>query len=101
MVFQLENAAPIIHHATRPHRGVAVLVLGVVSLFTIPFILGPIAWAMGSNDLRQMSLCRMDPAGRGMTEAGRICGIVSTIFGLLLFAVFVLQLLLVWSIALR
>lgn len=34
---------------------------------------------MGNNDLREMRAGRMDPEGEGQTNAGRICGMVSTI----------------------
>ncbi len=60
----------------RPHRGVVILVLGILGLVCC-FILGIIAWVMGSGDLREMDAGRMDPSGRGLTLAGKICGIVS------------------------
>jgi len=34
---------------------------------------------MGSNDLKEMAAGRMDPSGQGMTNAGKICGMVSVI----------------------
>jgi hypothetical protein len=64
-----------------PHRGTLILVLGILGFFFLPFVLGPMAWIMGSNDLKEMRARRMDPEGEGMTNAGRICGIVSTIIG--------------------
>ena len=64
-----------------PHRGTLILVLGIVSYFFLPFILGPIAWILGSKDLRAMREGRMDPAGESNTNVGRICGIISTILG--------------------
>ncbi len=62
----------------RPHRGVAVLVLGILGLVTCP-ICGIIAWVMGNNDLREMEAGVMDPSGLGMTRAGKICGMISVI----------------------
>ncbi len=64
-----------------PHRGGAVLVLGIIGfLFCLPgIILGPLAWSMGSSDLEAMRSGRMDPDGEGITQAGRILGIISTI----------------------
>jgi hypothetical protein len=62
-----------------PHRGNAVLALGIVSLFTVPIILGPIAWVMGGHDLKQMRAGVMDSAGEGATNAGRICGMIATL----------------------
>jgi len=62
----------------RPHRGGAVLALGILGL-VVCFICGIIAWAMGSADLREMRAGRMDRSGEGLTNAGKICGIVATI----------------------
>src|SRR4051812_22466469 len=57
-----------------PDRGVVILVLGICSLVTgLGIILGPMAWIMGNNDLREIRAGRMDPAGEGNTNAGRIC----------------------------
>ena len=37
-------------------------------------------WAlMGKNDLKEMDAGIMDPAGRGLTNAGRICGMIAVI----------------------
>lgn len=64
-----------------PHRGSTVLVLGILALVLglIGIILGPMAWSMGNNDLQEMRAGRMDPEGEGMTNAGRVCGIIATI----------------------
>ena len=65
----------------RPHRGTPVLVLGILSL-VIPcggWIFGIIAWAMGNGDMREMRAGRMDPAGLGTTQAGKICGMISVL----------------------
>jgi hypothetical protein len=61
-----------------PHRGTLILVLGILSLVACGFF-GPVAWIMGSNDLREIEAGRMDPAGEGQTRAGRVCGIIGTI----------------------
>ena len=66
----------------KPHRGGAVLALGIIGI-CVCFICGIIAWVMGNNDLRQMRAGMMDRRGEGMTQAGRICGIIGTILGLL------------------
>jgi hypothetical protein len=60
-----------------PHRGVTVLVLGVLGINLFP--LGIAAWVMGHHDLIEMDAGRMDPSGRGLTSAGRVCGIVSVL----------------------
>lgn len=66
----------------KPHRGVLVLVLGILSLVICQPI-GVAAWIMGSGDLKQMDAGQMDPAGRGLTAAGKICGIVAVVlFGI-------------------
>ncbi len=65
----------------RPHRGAMVLVFGILGLVCC-FILGIVAWVMGSGDLREMDAGRMDPSGRGLTQAGKICGIISVVLWL-------------------
>jgi predicted Zn finger-like uncharacterized protein len=67
----------------KPHRGVLVLVLGIVAFFVCGIIIGPIAWSMANADLREIRAGRMDPEGEGMTNAGRICGIIATILNAL------------------
>ncbi len=62
----------------RPHRAGLILALGILGL-VVCFICGIIAWIMGKNDLKEMDSGRMDPSGRGLTQAGRICGMVSVI----------------------
>jgi hypothetical protein len=66
-----------------PHRGALILVLGILSfvIFGLSLILGPLAWILGSADLRAMREGRMDPEGESLTSAGRICGMISTILG--------------------
>jgi hypothetical protein len=62
----------------KPHRGTLILVLGILGLI----VCGPlaiVAWILGSGDLKEMDAGMMDPAGRGNTQAGRICGIIGTI----------------------
>jgi hypothetical protein len=65
----------------KPHRGTAVLVLGILSI-VVCFICGIIAWVMANSDLREMAAGTMDPSGEGNTRAGRICGIIGTILGI-------------------
>ncbi len=61
-----------------PHRGVAILVLGICSLIVCA-LCGPFAWVMGNNDMAEIRAGRMDPEGEGMTQAGRVLGIISTV----------------------
>ena len=62
----------------KPHRGAVVLVLGILGI-VVCVICGIIAWVMGNNDLREMAAGTMDPSGRGITQAGKICGMISVI----------------------
>ncbi len=62
----------------QPHRGGVVLALGILGI-VVCFILGIIAWVMGNNDLREIDAGRMDPSGRSLTHAGKICGMISVI----------------------
>jgi hypothetical protein len=64
--------------ALRPHRGTLVLILGIVGLLCCMPI-GIVAWVLGHQDLKDMNAGLMDPAGRGMTQAGKILGIISVI----------------------
>ena len=73
------------------HRGDTIQLLGILSFFIAGPILGPMAWIMGNNDLKEMDAGRMDPTGRGSTNTGRVCGMISTILciaGLGIFTVF-------------
>ena len=59
------------------HRKLA-LRLGILGILCC-VVLGILAWVMGNNDLKDMAAGRMDPAGRDLTQAGKICGIISVI----------------------
>jgi len=62
----------------RPHRGGLILALGILGIVCC-FICGIIAWVLGSSDLKEMAAGRMDSAGQGLTQAGKICGMISVI----------------------
>lgn len=66
-----------------PHRGSMILTFGITGMLCLPFVFGPIAWIMGNSDLREIREGRMDPEGEGMTQAGRILGMVATIMAIL------------------
>jgi predicted Zn finger-like uncharacterized protein len=81
----------------KPHRGTTVLVLGLLGWFfsccpLVGFILGGSALTMGNRDLRLMARNRMDRAGKGLTQAGKILGIVGLVFSTLCLIVWVWQL---------
>ncbi len=61
-------------------RGALILTLGILGLVLTCPVLGIPAWIMGQGDLNDMRHGRMDPSGKGMTQAGMILGIISTIF---------------------
>jgi hypothetical protein len=73
----------------RPHRGGLILALGILGLVCC-FICGIIAWVMGSNDLKEMAASRMDPSGQGLTQAGKVCGMVSVILQIVGFVIWML-----------
>jgi hypothetical protein len=62
----------------QPHRGGLILVLGVMGLVCCN-LLSIVAWVMGNTDLAQIREGRMDPAGRGLTQAGMVLGIIGTV----------------------
>lgn len=99
---QMPMGAPPIHGGVvlRPHRGVAVLVLGILGLVLgigcaistgigviVGLIFGIIAWVMGSSDLNAMNAGRMDPSGYGLTQAGKICGMISAIISIIILGI--------------
>ena len=57
----------------QPHRGPLILIFGIMSWMMCP-IFGFVAWVMGSSDIREMRLGRMDDSGMGLTQAGYIFG---------------------------
>ena len=70
-----------------------ILVFGILSL-VICAPLGIPAWIMGTGDLKQMDAGAMDPTGRSLTNAGRICGIIGTI----LFALYILAIIALFAL---
>ncbi len=73
-------------------RGSTVLTLGILSL-VLCSVMGPIAWAMGNEELRRIDSGQTSPDSRGAVSAGRICGIISSV--LLMFTAFIFLLALV------
>jgi hypothetical protein len=73
----------------KPHRGTVVLVLGILGI-VVCTICGIIAWVMGNKDLREMNAGIMDPSGRGLTQAGRICGMISVILAIVGIGIWIL-----------
>jgi hypothetical protein len=74
---ELQNAS------LKAHRGVLILVFGIVGL-VICFPFGIAAWIMGNHDLQAMKAGQMDPLGEGLTQGGRIVGIIATVLNVLI-----------------
>ena len=66
-----------------------ILVFGILGL-SVCMIFGIVAWVMGSSDLQAMEFGEMDPAGHGLTKAGKICGQISVILTVAMFALWLL-----------
>ena len=71
--------ADVQHYA--PHRGAMILTFGILGIACC-FPFGIAAWIMGNNDLQQIDAGQMDPTGKGITNAGKICGIIGTVLGI-------------------
>jgi hypothetical protein len=75
----------------RPHRGGLILTLGILSLVLgccplAGWILGGYALSMANQDLVAMASRRMDRSGQGLTQAGKVCGIIGLVLATLSFA---------------
>lgn len=57
-------------------NGTLILVLGILSIVCLP-ILGPVAWILGNNALKSGYV---DPSQLGQINAGRICGMIGSVF---------------------
>lgn len=75
------TAGPL-HRPFRPHRGGMILMFGVLG-FACCQIFSIVAWVMGYSDMKEIKAGRMDPAGRGLTQAGMIIGIIGTVLMIL------------------
>jgi hypothetical protein len=76
-----------------PHRGGMILTFGILSIVLLAGcgpIFGPMAWLMGNTDLAQIRAGTMEREGEGLTQAGRILGIVATIMWAVMVAVYCL-----------
>ncbi len=54
------------------------LVLGILSLVLCQ-LLGPVAWIMGKNALKEIDASGGGIGGRGNVKVGYICGIIATV----------------------
>jgi heme/copper-type cytochrome/quinol oxidase subunit 4 len=65
-----------------PHRGTMILVFGILGIVCC-VIFGILAWVMGNGDLEKMKAGMMDPTGEGLTNAGRILGMISVVLAII------------------
>lgn len=72
-------------NAPAPHRGVLILVLGILSLGFCA-LTGPFAWLMIREDMAAIRAGRMGKSGEQMTQIGKIMGIIGTLIMLLMIA---------------
>ena len=80
-------------NSRNPVNGATYLTLGILSLIICP-VLGPIAWSMSNNALAVLDRYEPqtgDTSQRGLVVAGRICGIIGTVFFLLGLCVYLLR----------
>ena len=71
----------------KPHRGGLILALGILSFVLCGILTAIPAWIMGHSDMKEMDAGSMDPAGRGLTQAGKILGMIHCILWLLVIVV--------------
>jgi Domain of unknown function (DUF4190) len=72
------------NYGPRPNhpQAVTALVLGILSL-VVCSILGPFAWNIGARAVAEIDTSNGALDGRGMANAGRICGMIATILMIL------------------
>lgn len=73
----------------RPHRGPLILTLALVGLLVQCPIFSVLAWVMGSSDLEEIYVGRMDPEGLKATRAGRMLGMIMSLFWIIMAVVLV------------
>jgi general secretion pathway protein G len=69
----------------RKHRGVLILVLGILSFVVCPLV-GLVGAILGRSELKGMREGTVDRSGRGLTQAGVVCGIVGFALSTLILA---------------
>ncbi len=68
----------------KPINGTLILVFGILGFVLCP-VFGLVAWSMGTNAVRAIDEAEedhYDASQRGLANAGRICGIVSSLLWL-------------------
>lgn len=65
-------------------QAVASLVLGILQFICCP-ILAPIAWYLGNQELKAIAAGTSPASGEGIAKAGKILGIIGTVYMICLF----------------
>ena len=73
------NAPYPVQPQQQASNAVAALVLGILSIVFCP-LCGPVAWVLGRNAEREVDASRQRLGGRGLATAGKILGIIGTVF---------------------
>ena len=60
-------------------QAVTVLVVGILGLVLCQ-VLAPVAWYLGNQEISAIDTGRRPPENRGMAVAGRVLGIIGTVF---------------------
>ena len=61
-------------------QAITALVLGILSIVTCCGILGPIAWYLGNQELKAIQEGRSPAGGEGVAKAGKILGMLGTLW---------------------
>jgi len=61
-------------------QAITALVLGILSIVTCCGILGPIAWYLGNQELKAIQEGRSPASGEGVAKAGKILGMLGTLW---------------------
>jgi len=61
-------------------QAITALVLGILSIVTCCGILGPIAWYLGNQELKAIQEGRSPATGEGVAKAGKILGMLGTLW---------------------
>jgi hypothetical protein len=82
----------LVHREPDPHHGPVILTFAILGLLTpgLGLIFGLLAWILGSYDLSEMRCGRRNSEGATLAVAGRLLGIVATVFHLLLLVLLIL-----------
>jgi hypothetical protein len=75
-----------------PSQATTILILGILSI-VLCAPMGPFAWVMGNRELEAIDSGRRPPENRGTANAGKILGIIGSVFlilGLVFLVIFIL-----------